>query len=1066
MSSASERTAANTPGEERTRCTGRSAGVSNTKSTRAAAVATHRTGASHADTSRAEDLPNAGDKNSSCGEGANLSLNTAGADVDRTDVSDNDTVQGDNNAANGETNTAVRHEESVILPEFTPLAEPKFTWGCKDGKTLCESIDAAYNEAVHWRRNIFKVPSGKAGREFILELARLFRSYGLASSLECVAIKAAMLMPLLLLQKPSLTSKAKDHAQHLERRLKAWLEGDIAGLVHEGRVLQNHLATSLRREADEDRLARTFAKLMFEGKTHAAIRLLTDGEGRGNLLLLDSLIDDSRTVRDELKAKHPAARPVSAAALLMSSQPAQPTHPVLFDNITAASIKASVMKCQGSAGPSGLDSAAWQRLCCSFKGASADLCTALALVARRLAIEHVDPTSVSALVASRLIALNKCPGVRPIGVGEVVRRIIGKAILQVVGDDVREATGARQLCAGQPAGVEAAVHAIRELFAQKESQGVLLVDAANAFNNINRQVALHNIRQLCPSIATVLTNTYRKNTELFIDGEVLYSEEGTTQGDPLAMAFYALATVPLAEACRVGDLGEVWFADDASASGELKALLSWWNKLCEVGPMYGYYPNAAKTWLVVKADHIEEARRLFKNTGVQISTEGRRELGAPLGSQSFVEGYVTGRVETWLSELDRLCIVARSQPHAAYCAFCQGLRGKWLHLSRTVPGISPLLQPLEDKIRQKFIPSITGQPAPNDTVRALLALPGRLGGLSLCNPAAQSDYEFEASTRLTTPLIALIVSREREIGDACERQKAIKRDIHREKQKLRNDEAAELMVRLPDDLKRSTQLAGEKGASSWLTVRPLEQHGFALHKSAFQDALCLRYGWPLKHLQDHCVCGCNFTADHAMSCPAGGFPSLRHNEVRDIIGTLLAEVSAVSTIEPTLQTLTGERFNHRTATTDDDARLDIYARGFWGGRCEDAFFDIRVVNPNASSYRHLEPSSCYRRAEKEKERKYGERVRQVEHASFTPLVFATTGGVSRLTTSFLKHLASKLADKRDTPYSVTMAWLRCRLGFSLLRSAILCMRGSRLSARSRIHSDSLDPVLAAQQCGL
>ena len=87
------------------------------------------------------------------------------------------------------------------------------------------------------------------------------------------------------------------------------------------------------------------------------------------------------------------------------------------------------------------------RLCCSFKGA-ADLCTALALVARRLATEHVDPAGLSALVASRLIALDKCPGVRPIGVGEVSRRIIAKAILQVVGNDVCEVTGAQQLSAG------------------------------------------------------------------------------------------------------------------------------------------------------------------------------------------------------------------------------------------------------------------------------------------------------------------------------------------------------------------------------------------------------------------------------------------------------------------------------------------------------------------------------------------------------------------------------------------------------------------------------------------
>ena len=262
------------------------------------------------------------------------------------------------------------------------------------------------------------------------------------------------------------------------------------------------------------------------------MRLLTSAERRGGILPLNQSLANGLTVRDELKTKHPPARPVSNSALLKPAAvaPHFPTHPVLFDNITAQSINTAAMQCQRSAGPSGMDSAAWQRLCCSLKGASTDLCSALALLARQLPTQLTDPAGLSALLASRLIALDKCPGVRPIGVGEVSRGIIGKAILQVIGEDIREVAGARQLCAGQSAGVEAAVHAIRELFTRDDSQGVLMVDAANAFNNINRQVALLNIYQLCPSISTILTNTYRVPTDLFIDGEVLHSDEGTTGG--------------------------------------------------------------------------------------------------------------------------------------------------------------------------------------------------------------------------------------------------------------------------------------------------------------------------------------------------------------------------------------------------------------------------------------------------------------------------------------------------------------------------------------------------------
>ena len=960
-------------------------------------------------------------------------------------------------------------------PHYSPQSDPIFSWGRYDGATFCEIVNAAYDEAVHWRRNIFKIPSGKCGKDFTRELARLYASYGQASSLESIALKAAMVMPLLLLQKSSRASKAKDHVCCLERRMRLWFDGEIESLLQEGRVIQNHFRAFRKCNIDNDnQTARKFANLMFEGKTNAALRLLSTDDCRGALLSLDKVIGDidadqsPQTVRDVLRAKHPSARSLNEAAILKIEPGAHlpTTHPVLFEGITADSIKAAALRSQGAAGPSGLDGAAWQRLCSSFKGASVDLCAALASVARRISTECVDPRGLSAFVASRLIALDKCPGVRPIGIGEVSRRIIGKAILQVVGNDVREVTGARQLCAGQQAGVEAAVHAVRQLFSGDESRGVLLVDAANAFNNINRQVALHNIRQLCPSIATALTNTYRTKTALFIDGEVLYSEEGTTQGDPLSMAFYALATIPLADACRVNGLDDVWFADDASGSADFNVLRQWWNNLCEIGPLYGYYPNSEKTWLIVHDSHVKEAETVFANTRVQISTEGRRELGAPIGNRAFVESYVTRRVERWKVELDRLCDVARSQPHAAYSAFCLGLRGKWLSLMRTVPNISSLLMPLEDKIRKKFLPIITRQPVPNDTVRALLALPARLGGMSVTNLVTTADAEYDASTRLTAPLVALIVARERTVRGCQEQQTILKKEIQSAKRKRENEMAKTVIEELPDTLQRSVHLAQEKGASSWLTVRPLQQHGFTLHKSAFYDAVGLRYNWPLPNLPEKCVCGSGFSADHAMSCPAGGFPSMRHNEIRDVLGALVSEVATVATIEPTLQPLTGETFVRRTTTQDDDARLDIYARGFWGGRSEDAFFDVRILNPNAPSYRCLKPSSCYNRAEKEKDRKYGDRVRQVEHASFTPLIFSVTGGTSKLTTAFLKRLAARLSEKRDTPYSVMMAWLRCRLGFSLLRSAILCLRGSRHSARRHVLDDDMEPCLAVHQSGL
>ena len=105
----------------------------------------------------------------------------------------------------------------------------------------------------------------------------------------------------------------------------------------------------------------------------------------------------------------------------------------------------------------------------------------------------MDPKGLSSLLACCLIGLDKCPGVRPIGICKTARRIISKAVLSVAKADLQEAAGSLQLCAGQIARIEAAVHAMKEAFLNDETKAVLLVDASNAFNSLNRGAALHNI---------------------------------------------------------------------------------------------------------------------------------------------------------------------------------------------------------------------------------------------------------------------------------------------------------------------------------------------------------------------------------------------------------------------------------------------------------------------------------------------------------------------------------------------------------------------------------------------
>ena len=122
-------------------------------------------------------------------------------------------------------------------------------------------------------------------------------------------------------------------------------------------------------------------------------------------------------VREILLELHPTGKhPNHESLLSISCQKSLPFDPVLFEALDGALIQKVALRCRGCAGPTGLDAHAWKRMYTSFKQASWNPCSATAGVACRICTKRVDPDGLTALVMCRLIPLNKCPGVRPIGV--------------------------------------------------------------------------------------------------------------------------------------------------------------------------------------------------------------------------------------------------------------------------------------------------------------------------------------------------------------------------------------------------------------------------------------------------------------------------------------------------------------------------------------------------------------------------------------------------------------------------------------------------------------------------
>ena len=220
---------------------------------------------------------------------------------------------------------------------------------------------------------------------------------------------------------------------------------------------------------------------------------------------------------------------------------------------------------------------------------------------------------------------------------------------------------------------------------------------------------------------------------------------------------------------------------------------------------------------------------------------------------------------------------------------------------------------------------------------------------------------------------------------------------------------------------------------------PLEDQGFTLNKGEFRDALSIRYNNKLRGLPSKCPCGQAFDINHAMNCKRGGLVTIRHNNIRDFEANLLKQVCNDVECEPPLQPLEGEQI---AGLTGDEARPDIRARGFWRPG-QNAFFDIRVTNINSASQANMSTEKIYAKHEKEKKRNYNQRIMDVEHGTFSPLVFSVNGGIAPECEKYHHHLAERIANKSGEKYSHVIAWIRCRLSFVILRAALMCVRGSR-----------------------
>ena len=201
---------------------------------------------------------------------------------------------------------------------------------------------------------------------------------------------------------------------------------------------------------------------------------------------------------------------------------------------------------------------------------------------------------------------------------------------------------------------------------------ILLIDAENAFNSLNREIALKNVENPSPALHHSLANSYKHPSNQFVNNTVLTVTEGTTQGDRLALAIYGIGVIPLIELMQKPIVTQKWYADDGNAAGGLKSLRTKLDNLDVHGKAFGYNVKPSKCRLIVKENRRDSAIKVFEGTNITI-VDGFRVLGSVIGIPSACDRYMESEIEKTATLTEKVRKTAKTSPQNAYSCYTKGV---------------------------------------------------------------------------------------------------------------------------------------------------------------------------------------------------------------------------------------------------------------------------------------------------------------------------------------------------------------------------------------------------------
>ena len=771
------------------------------------------------------------------------------------------------------------------------------------------------------------------------------------------------------------------------------------------------------------------------------------------------MADKSRATVKLLRDKHPAPSHPIGPLPTTNSDPLSLYGPNVF--------KSALKFKKGTApGPSGLRPEHLRVVLQSPTTRREGASNALTKLLNKMVAGLVPPQVAPYLCGARLHASKKRDGgIRPIAVGDLLRRLASKCVAEAVSGKAAALFSPLQHGVGVRNGCEAIVHATRGALDKDGTKFVMQADFINAFNTADRAVALQEVAHHFPEILPWCTTSYGAPSILLFGNTIILGRSGFQQGDPLASLLFALTLHPVLLAIKqeVPSLVlNAWYLDDGTLVGDLQELGAAVDILERDCPARGLIlstrntvtpPSEPKTTLWSPQTFTADADPLGKGIP-RVNSPGITLLGAPIGSEAFIKEAINAKLEK-ISQITSL-LPTLQDAQTEYCLLrsCLSLP-KIMFILRTVNTVShPHFLAEFDRLTREALTRILGTPLP-PAQWDQSKLPISMGGLGLRaaedHAAAAYAISFTSSQKLAGKMLAAPEDQE----PAPLPLQVLTALTHKLGEETTTDSLqnhSQKMLSLQIDLGNQKQLselveaAGEREvarmaslslpyAGAWLTCSPIKALGLHMRGPEFVAAVKLRLGLQVYARAGKCPsCGkdSDVLGDHAMVCGTGGERISRHNALRDA----LFETAASAGLAPVRE--------ERALLPGNDRRpADLLIRHWAGGR--DAALDVTVTHPLQNLTRAgaaATPGHAASVAYDRKVRGAGE-LCQAQGLAFIPIVAESLGGWHSEAVVQIKKIGSALARHTGQEEGEVISHL-------VSRCSLLLQRGSAALLLNRI----------------